>query len=313
MMHKNILVTGGAGYIGSILVPELLQIGHKITVVDNFMFGQSSLNQCCSHPNFKVVNCDIRHKQLITPYYESAEIIIPLAGYVGAPLCNKDKIGAQTVNHDAIMFMLETLRQDQIVLMPTTNSAYGSGNKDNFCDEESPLNPISKYALDKVTVEKKLMKRENSISFRLATVFGMSPKMRIDLLVNDFVYRAIKDGFIVLYESHFKRNYIHVKDVASVFIHAINNFDKMKGEIFNVGLSDANLSKLELCERIKSHIQDFIIMEASMATDPDQRNYIVSNKKIESTGWKPKNTLDNGIFELMKGYKMLVNSKYGNI
>ena len=236
-----------------------------------------------------------------------------MAGYVGAPLCNKDMIGAQTVNHDAILFMLETLREDQIVLMPTTNSAYGSGNKDNFCDEESPLNPISKYALDKVAVEKKLMKRKNSISFRLATVFGMSPKMRIDLLVNDFVYRAIKDGFIVLYESHFKRNYIHVQDVASVFIHAINNFEKMKGEIFNVGLSDANLSKLELCERIRSHIHNFIIMESSMATDPDQRNYIVSNKKIESIGWKPKKTLDNGIFELMKGYKMLVNSKYGNI
>tara|TARA_Y100000816_G_C26040238_1_gene544790 strand:- start:237 stop:1175 length:939 start_codon:yes stop_codon:yes gene_type:complete len=312
-MQKNILVTGGAGYIGSILVPELLEIGHKVTVIDNFMFGQSSLNQCCSHPNFKVVNCDIRHKQLITTFYESAEIVIPLAGYVGAPLCNKDMIGAQTVNHDAILFMLETLREDQIVLMPTTNSAYGSGNKDNFCDEESPLNPISKYALDKVAVEKKLMKRKNSISFRLATVFGMSPKMRIDLLVNDFVYRAIKDGFIVLYESHFKRNYIHVQDVASVFIHAINNFEKMKGEIFNVGLSDANLSKLELCERIRSHIHNFIIMESSMATDPDQRNYIVSNKKIESIGWKPKKTLDNGIFELMKGYKMLVNSKYGNI
>ena len=312
-MQKNILVTGGAGYIGSILVPELLEIGHKVTVIDNFMFGQSSLNQCCSHPNFKVVNCDIRHKQLITTFYESAEIVIPLAGYVGAPLCNKDMTGAQTVNHDAILFMLETLREDQIVLMPTTNSAYGSGNKDNFCDEESPLNPISKYALDKVAVEKKLMKRKNSISFRLATVFGMSPKMRIDLLVNDFVYRAIKDGFIVLYESHFKRNYIHVQDVASVFIHAINNFEKMKGEIFNVGLSDANLSKLELCERIRSHIHNFIIMESSMATDPDQRNYIVSNKKIESIGWKPKKTLDNGIFELMKGYKMLVNSKYGNI
>ena len=312
-MQKNILVTGGAGYIGSILVPELLEIGHKVTVIDNFMFGQSSLNQCCSHPNFKVVNCDIRHKQLITTFYESAEIVIPLAGYVGAPLCNKDMIGAQTVNHDAILFMLETLREDQIVLMPTTNSAYGSGNKDNFCDEESPLNPISKYALDKVAVEKKLMKRKNSISFRLATVFGMSPKMRIDLLVNDFVYRAIKDGFIVLYESHFKRNFIHVQDVASVFIHAINNFEKMKGEIFNVGLSDANLSKLELCERIRSHIHNFIIMESSMATDPDQRNYIVSNKKIESIGWKPKKTLDNGIFELMKGYKMLVNSKYGNI
>jgi len=312
-MKKNILITGGAGYIGSILVPELLKMDHKVTVIDNFMFGQSSLNHCCSNKNFKIINGDIRHEKFIIPYYKSAEIIIPLAGYVGAPLCNKDLIGAQTVNHDAVILMLNSLNDDQIVLMPTTNSAYGSGQENNLCDEDSPLNPISKYAEDKVAVEKKLMKRKNSISFRLATVFGMSPKMRIDLLVNDFVYRATKDGFIVLYESHFKRNYIHVRDVSSVFIHAINHFEKMKGEIYNVGLSDANISKLELCERIKLQIKNFIIMEAPMAADPDQRNYIVSNKKIESTGWKPQISLDYGISELMKGYEMLINSKYGNV
>jgi nucleoside-diphosphate-sugar epimerase len=312
-MKKNILVTGGAGYIGSILVPDLLNAGHKVTVIDNFMFDQSSLNHCCSNPDFHIVNGDIRHENFIIPYYKSAEIIIPLAGYVGAPLCNKDLTGAQTVNHDAIMLMLNSLNEDQIVLMPTTNSAYGSGQDKNLCDEQSPLNPISKYASDKVAVEQKLMERKNSISFRLATVFGMSPKMRIDLLVNDFVYRAIKDSFIVLYESHFKRNYIHVRDVSSVFIHAINNFEKMRGQIYNVGLSDANISKLELCERIKLQIKNFIIMEAPTAADPDQRNYIVSNKKIESTGWKPNISLDYGILELMKGYTMLVNSKYGNV
>ncbi len=312
-MKKNILVTGGAGYIGSILVPELLNEGHNVTVIDNFMFDQSSLNQCCSYSNFHIINGDVRHESFITPYYKSADIIIPLAGYVGAPICNKDLIGAQTVNHDAVMFMLKTVDDDQMILMPTTNSAYGSGQDHNLCDEDSQLKPISKYAEDKVAVEKELIKRRNSISFRLATVFGMSPKMRIDLLVNDFVYRAVKDGFIVLYESHFKRNYIHVKDVSSVFFHAINNFEKMKGKIYNVGLSDANISKLDLCKRIKQQVSNFVIMEAPMAADPDQRNYIVSNKKIESTGWKPKMSLDDGITELIKGYQMLVNTKYGNV
>tara|TARA_B100000787_G_scaffold162090_1_gene142466 strand:- start:1038 stop:1991 length:954 start_codon:yes stop_codon:yes gene_type:complete len=313
LMSKNILVTGGAGYIGAMLVPELLKLGHKVKVVDNFMFHQTSLNQCCSNSNFTIINGDIRDKEFILQHYEDAEIIIPLAAYVGAPLCNKDKTGAQTVNHDAIIMMLEHLKDEQIVLMPTTNSAYGSGNANNLCDETSPLNPISKYAIDKVAIEKKLMERENSISFRLATVFGMSPKMRIDLLVNDFVYRAVNDKFVVLYEGHFKRNYIHVSDVVRVFIHGIDQFPKLKGKIFNVGLSDANISKFELCERIKLQIPNFVIMEAPMAADPDQRNYIVSNLKIESSGWKPKTNLDLGIQELIKGYVMLKNSRYGNI
>ena len=312
-MTKKILVTGGAGYIGSILVPELLRIGHEVTVVDNFMFGQSSLNHCCGNSNFNVVNGDIRHKDFIRPYYEETEIIIPLAAYVGAPLCNKDQTGAQTVNHDALISMIEILRDEQKVLMPTTNSAYGSGADGNFCDEKSVLNPISKYAIDKVAIEKELMKRKNSISFRLATVFGMSPKMRIDLLVNDFVYRAVYDRFIVLFEGHFKRNYIHVTDVVRAFVHGIENFESMRGEIFNVGLTEANVSKVELCNWIKKHIPEFVIMEAPLATDPDQRNYIVSNAKLESTGWKPEVGLDVGIQELIKGYTMLKNTRYGNI
>lgn len=312
-MKNKILVTGGAGYIGSILVPELLKLGHEVTVIDNFMFGQASLNQCCSYSNFNVVNGDVRHLDFMRPYYQDAEIIIPLAAYVGAPLCNKDKTGAQTVNHDSIISMLELLRDEQKVLMPTTNSAYGSGGKDNFCDENSSLNPISKYAIDKVAIEKELMKRKNSISFRLATVFGMAPKMRIDLLVNDFVYRAVYDRFIVLFEGHFKRNYIHITDVVRAFIHGMENFDSMKGEIFNVGLSEANVSKAELCERIKKHIPEFVVMEAPLAVDPDQRNYVVSNAKLEATGWKPQTGLDAGIAELIKGYKMLKNTRYGNV
>ena len=312
-MSNKILVTGGAGYIGSILVPTLLELGHEVTVVDNFMFGQASLNHCCKYTNFHVANGDIRHEEFIRPYYEDAEIIIPLAAYVGAPLCNKDRTGAQTINHDAIIAMLNSLRDDQKVLMPTTNSAYGSGDKDNFCDENSPLNPISKYAIDKVAIEKALMQRKNSISFRLATVFGMSPKMRIDLLVNDFVYRAVYDRFVVLFEGHFKRNYIHVTDVVQAFIHGIKNFQTMRGEIYNVGLSEANVSKAELCARIQKHIPEFVFMEAPLAVDPDQRNYIVSNAKIEATGWKPQVNLDAGIRELIKGYTMIKNTRYGNV
>jgi nucleoside-diphosphate-sugar epimerase len=312
-MSNKILVTGGAGYIGSVLVPELLKLGHIVTVVDNFMYKQASLNHCCNNSNFHVASGDIRDKDFIRPYYEAAEYIIPLAAYVGAPLCDRDRIGAQSVNHDAIIVMFDMLHENQKILMPTTNSAYGSGDEDNFCDEKSPLNPISKYALDKVIIEKYLMKRENSISFRLATVFGMSPRMRIDLLVNNFVYRAVNDRFIVIFEGHFKRNYIHISDVVKAFIHGIDNFDSMRGEIYNVGLSEANVSKAELCTRICKHIPQFVVMEAPFAADPDQRNYVVSNMKLESTGWRPQVGLDDGIRELIKGYTMIKNMQYGNI
>jgi nucleoside-diphosphate-sugar epimerase len=197
--------------------------------------------------------------------------------------------------------------------MPTTNSAYGTGDKDNYCDENSPLNPISLYAKDKVEVEKALLQHDNAISFRLATVFGMSPRMRIDLLVNDFTYRALNDRFIVLFESHFKRNYIHVRDVARAFMHGIEHFGEMKGEPFNIGLSEANLSKLELCELIRKYLPDFVVIEAPVGQDPDKRNYIVSNQKIERTGFKPAYSLDFGIQELIKGYSMIKNTKYGNV
>lgn len=312
-MGFNILVTGGAGYIGSVLVPDLLDAGHKVTVVDNFMFGQSSLNQVCNNSNFSVVKGDIRLEDVMKPLIKSADIVIPLAALVGAPLCNLDPIGASTINHDAIKMMIRMLSKEQRILMPTTNSAYGSGDKDNFCTEESELKPISRYAIDKVEIEKVLMTRENSISFRLATVFGMSPRMRMDLLVNDFTYRAFNDRFIVLFESNFKRNYVHVRDISRVFQHGIDKFDAMKGEIYNVGLSEANVSKKELCSAIQKHLPEFTVIEAQIGKDPDQRNYIVSNEKIEKTGYKATTSLDTGIVELIKGYTMLKNSKYGNI
>lgn len=312
-MTYNILVTGGAGYIGSTLVPDLLAAGHKVTVVDNFMFKQASLNHVCHHPNFEVVKGDIRTKSTIEPLLKKADVVIPLAALVGAPLCSMDPVGATTTNHDAITMMLGLLSKEQIVLMPTTNSAYGSGDDNNFCTEESPLRPISQYAIEKVAVEKELMQHPNFVSFRLATVFGMSPRMRIDLLVNDFTYRAVHDRFVVLFESHFKRNYVHVRDVSRVFQHALNNYPKMKNQIFNVGLTQANVSKFELCEHIKKQVPDFTFVEAPVGKDPDQRNYIVSNAKLEATGWEPQFSLERGIGELIKGFTMLKNTRYGNV
>ncbi|MBI3044310.1 MAG: SDR family oxidoreductase [Betaproteobacteria bacterium] len=312
-MPFQVLVTGGAGYIGSMLVPALLDAGHEVTVIDNFMYGQNSLAAACAHPRFNVVRGDVRDASRVAPLLKRADIVIPLAALVGAPLCQRDPVGAVTTNHDAVIDLFGRLSREQIVIMPTTNSAYGSGNADNSCDEKSELRPISLYAIEKVKVEKVLMARENSISLRLATVFGMSPRMRIDLLVNDFTYRAVTDRFVVLFEGHFKRNYIHVRDVARAFLHGISNVERMGGQIYNVGLSDANLSKRELCEAIRRHVPDFSILEAPVAKDPDQRNYVVSNAKIEATGFKPAHSLDFGIRELIKGYAMIRNTVYGNV
>ena len=309
----KILVTGGAGYLGSTMVPDLLAAGHEVTVLDSFMFKQASLNHVCYHPKFSVVKGDIRLESTIKPLLQKSDAVIPLAALVGAPLCNQDPVGATTTNRDAILMMLKLLSPRQMVLMPTTNSAYGTGDKDNFCTEESPLRPISRYAIEKVEVEKHLMQHPSAISFRLATVFGMSPRMRIDLLVNDFTYRAVNDRFVVLFESSFKRNYIHVRDVSRVFQHGLANFERMKGQIYNVGLSDANVSKRELCEIIARHVPGFVFLEAPVGKDPDQRNYIVSNAKIEATGYRPAHPLDAGVAELVKGYTMIRNALHGNV
>lgn len=312
-MGYNILVTGGAGYLGSTLVPALLDAGHNVTVLDNFLFKQASLNHVCHAPNFSVVKGDIRLENVMKPLLSKADIVIPLAALVGAPMCNADPVGASSINHDAITMMLRLLSPEQVVLMPTTNSAYGTGDSDNFCNEDSPLRPISQYAKEKVEVEKLLMERENAISFRLATVFGMSPRMRTDLLVNDFTHRAVHDRFVVLFESGFKRNYIHVRDVARVFLHGLESFSTMAGQIYNVGLSDANISKRELCERIQLQIPDFVFLEAPIGKDLDQRNYVVSNAKLEATGFQPSVSLDDGIRELIKGFTMIKNMVYGNV
>jgi len=312
-MGFNILVTGGAGYLGSILVPELLKLGHTVTVLDSFIFGQNSLAECCANDNFNVIRGDAREEDVLRPLLERADYIIPLAALVGMPLCSRDKIGTLTTNRDAIASIAKLASNEQRVIYPCTNSGYGIGQKDVFCTEETPLRPISLYGKAKVEAEKLLLDRGNSISFRLATVFGMSPRMRIDLLVNNFTYRAVKDRFIVVFEGHFKRNYIHIRDVARVFIHAIDNFEGMKNESYNVGLSDANLSKLELCSKIKEQIPDFIYLEAPVGEDPDKRDYVVSNEKVEKTGFKPIHSIEAGIKELIKGYTIISNSKYSNV
>ncbi len=309
---KKILLTGGAGYIGSVLTGFLLDKGYAVTIVDNFMYGQNSLANYFKNKNFFVIKSDVRNIKNYNKEIKSSDIIIPLAALVGAPICKQDPIGAKSVNFDAVKNLFKIVSKKQILLMPTTNSAYGSGNKKNFCDEDSELKPLSEYAIDKVEIEKMLMDYENSISLRLATVFGMSPRMRVDLLVNDFVNRAIGDGSIVLYESYFKRNYIHVMDVARAFLHCLDNFSLMKSNIYNVGLSSANLSKKELCLKIKKHVKKLLIIESNLFNDPDQRNYIVSNKKIEKTGFRPIYDIDFGIVELIKGLKCLKINNYSN-
>lgn len=309
----SILVTGGAGYLGSVMVPALLDAGHRVTVLDNFLHRQNSLASCCTHEGFDVVRGDCRDERLLKDLAPRHDIVIPLAALVGAPLCERDQVGAITTNRDAVALLCRLLSREQWVLMPITNSGYGIGQPGVPCTEDSPLRPISLYGRTKVEAEAIVLERENSISFRLATVFGMSPRMRIDLLVNDFVYRAVTDRAVVVFEGHFKRNYLHVRDAASVFLHALRNFDTMRGRPYNVGLEEANLSKLELCAKIKEHVPGFVYLEAPVGEDPDKRDYIVSNQRILSTGWRPRWSLDDGIRELLKGYTMLRNSVFSNV
>jgi nucleoside-diphosphate-sugar epimerase len=312
-MATKILVTGGAGYIGAVLVPALLDNDYEVTVVDNFMYGENSLASVCAHPKFDVVRADVRVMDIMAPLLRKADIVIPLAALVGAPICDRDPVTATTVNRDAVIELAKRASNDQAFFVPVTNSGYGIGDPGKISTEESPLRPVSRYGRDKVDLERVLMERKNTISYRLATVFGMSPRMRIDLLVNDFTYRAVTDRCIVLFESHMKRNYIHVRDVTRAFLHGLGSFSGMRGQVYNVGLSDANLSKLELAQRIKLQAPQLTILDAPIASDVDKRDYIVSNEKIEATGYKPIYSLDAGIGELIKGYRMLRNNRYGNV
>jgi len=309
----KILVTGAAGYIGAVLVPRLLSEGHEVIALDNFMYNQSSLLDVCYHDKLTIVRGDTRDKNLMTRLMKNADAIFPLACLTGAPLCAKEPEAAKAILFDAIKMILEIRGKDQMVIFPTTNSGYGVGEKGKHCTETTPLRPISLYGKLKVDAENAILDAGNGITLRLATAFGISPRMRLDLLVNDFTYRAVYDKFIILFEAHFNRNYIHVRDISKAFLHALNNFDKMKGQPYNVGLSDANLTKLQLCQEIKKLLPDFYFVEASVGEDPDKRDYIVSNEKIEKTGFRPDVPLQKGLQELIKGYQVIKRNQFANI
>lgn len=312
-MSKTILVTGAAGYLGCILIPKLLERGHKVIALDNYNRGDTALAHVAADPNFEPVRGDARDEDVLKDLVAKADVAIPLAALVGAPLCKQDPIAAKTTNLDAIVTLIKLMGKDQQIVYPTTNSGYGIGQKGVFCTEETPLNPISLYGVTKVDAEKAVLDSGNGVTLRLATVFGMAPRMRIDLLVNDFTYRAVTDRAVVIFEGHAKRNYIHVRDVAKAFIHALDNFETMRSEPYNVGLSSANLSKLELCEKIAEYVPGFVPLQAPIGEDPDKRDYIVSNEKLEKTGWFPDHTIDMGIQELIRGYRMIRNGRYSNV
>lgn len=312
-MGDRVLITGGAGYIGCVLVPTLLAAGYQVTLLDRFPAGDAALADCCRFDGFAPVKGDARDDGLLRKLVAKADIVIPLAALVGAPLCARDPAGAVSVNRDAIVRLTRMLSRSQLLVFATSNSGYGIGRRDQYCTEESPLHPVSLYGTTKVEAERATLDSGNGITLRLATVFGMSPRMRIDLLVNDFTYRAVSDRAVIVFEGHFKRNYIHLRDVAKAFLHAITNYVRMNNQPYNVGLSAANLSKLELCAKIKEYVPQFVYVEAPIGEDPDKRDYIVSNAKLEATGWTPDWPMDRGIRELVKGYTMLRNTRFGNV
>jgi len=312
-MSNSVLITGGAGYLGSVLCEHLLDSGYKVTVLDNLIHGQHSLFHFCANPKFEFVRGDARDEKLISSLLKNADVLIPLAAIVGAPACNLDPWEARSVNLEAIQMLNRLRSSDQLIIYPTTNSGYGTKTGDVFCTEETPLEPISLYGQTKVQAESELLQSPNAITLRLATVFGVSPRMRLDLLVNHFTYAAFTDKYIVIFEKDFKRNYIHIRDVADCFIHCIENAPKMTGKAYNAGLDAANLSKEELALKIKGYVPDFYIHFGEVGTDPDKRNYIVSNQRLREAGFEARRSIDDGVKELLKAYRMLARSSFKNV
>jgi nucleoside-diphosphate-sugar epimerase len=310
---EQILVTGAAGYIGSILCEHLLDAGYHVTGVDNLMYGQHSLFHLCANPRLEFVYGDVRDEGLMRRLVKEADVLIPLAAIVGAPACDRDPWLARSVNLGAIRLLNRLRSPRQLVVFPNTNSGYGTKSGDVYCTEDTPLEPISLYGQLKVQAEAELLETPNTITLRLAMVFGMSPRMRLDLLVNHFVYAAVTDGYITIFEKDFKRNYIHIRDVADCFLHCIEHSAIMAGRPYNVGLDAANLSKEELALKIKEYVPDFYIHFSEVGSDPDKRNYIVSNQRLREAGFEAQRSLDEGIKELPKGYRMMGRARFKNV
>jgi len=306
---KKILITGGAGYIGSILATELVKLNFQVTVVDDLYYSSNSLNHLFFSKNFNFIKSDVRNNSLIKKLIKDKDIVIPLAALVGAPLCEKKKKDAVEINFNSVDFIVRSLSKNQKIIYMNSNSGYGVGKKNKFCNEESPLKPISLYGKTKVDAENSVMQFNNSISFRLATVFGASYRMRTDLLVNFFVYSAVKHKLINVFEPKFRRNFIHVRDVAKGIIFAINNFNKIRSNVYNLGLSNANITKIDLAKKVKHYIKDLNICIINNSKDPDKRDYFVSNKKIEQKGFIADFTLEMGIKELSEIFK--INNSFG--
>jgi nucleoside-diphosphate-sugar epimerase len=313
MIKSRILVTGGAGYLGSVLCEHLLHAGHQVVVIDNLMYGQTPFFHLCYHPHFDFIRGDVRDGPLMQKLLKAADVIVPLAALVGAPACKRDPWLAKAVNLEAIQLLNRLRSPAQLVIFPTTNSGYGTQSGETYCTEETPLQPVSLYGETKVQGEQELLNSPNTITLRLATVFGTSPRMRLDLLVNHFVYAAITDGYLVIFEKDFKRNYIHIRDVADGILFCIQNSEKMVGKPYNAGLDAANLSKEELALKVKEYVPNFYIHFSPIGTDPDKRNYIVSNQRLREAGFEAKRTLDAGIQELLKGYRLMGGGVFKNV
>ncbi len=312
-MNLHVLVTGGAGYLGSVLCERLLAAGYRVTAVDDLMYQQRSLLHLCANPHFDFVLGDARDKELMQRLVKEADVLIPLAAIVGAPACDRDPLLARSVNLEAVRLLNDLRSAQQPIIYPTTNSGYGTQSGDLFCTEDTPLQPISLYGQTKSQAEAELLEAHNVITLRLATVFGMSPRMRLDLLVNHFVHAAITDGYLVIFEKDFKRNYIHIRDVSDCFVHCIDNFKRMAGRPYNAGLDAANLSKEELALKIKAYVPNFYIHFAQVGSDPDKRNYVVSNQRLREAGFEARRSLDDGIGELLKGYRMTGRARFKNV